>query len=240
MTTAYYSSRRAAIAGARRVLEKEGVTAPLVQVHFSIVEQVEGESWTWERIDNTPAIKAEKPATPQVDALPGMTPLGVRETTVDTHARRQAQVRAGGARSRAEGVAARKAARKAARQAEAAKAAVDAAPPVPTPAVRPSAERWRKAKRVEPGRVAYRPRAGSKQDKMYGMLTADAGVTPEAFCHVMNTLEGGSDKWTASSIWSSLNYLFVTLKGYGLEFDGQVFRLLRPADERAHEISKKG
>lgn len=110
----------------------------------------------------------------------------------------------------------------------------------PTPAVTPTGERWRRPKRVAPGKVAYRPRPGSLQQAMYDLLTQEGGVTVEAFCAEMERLGAKPTMTKLAQTWSNLGYLFVTLKGYGLEFDGQVIKLLVPADERAAVAQKGG
>lgn len=107
--------------------------------------------------------------------------------------------------------------------------------PAPAPAalVAPGAVRWAKAKREEPAKIAYKPRPGSSQAKMYDLLARPEGVDIQDFCDIMKG-EGIKDKTlhTPPSVWSCLRYLFVTSKGYGLSFDGSRLQLLVPKDER--------
>jgi hypothetical protein len=92
---------------------------------------------------------------------------------------------------------------------------------------------WRRAKHEDAARTAYRPRPGSLQRVMYDALTREGGITMEDFCDVVEK-SGSRDKmmYNPSGVWGGLRYLFVTLRGYGLDFDGERLRLLVPKDER--------
>lgn len=96
-------------------------------------------------------------------------------------------------------------------------------------------ERWRTPKRREPSKRCYMPRPGSKQDQAYQLLTQEGGIRVEDFCSAMAALDKdgkNSTEWREpGTIWGGLNYLFVTQKGYGLEFDGERIRLLKGAEE---------
>lgn len=115
----------------------------------------------------------------------------------------------------------------------------------PTPPVADKAARWRKPKTTQPSKVAYRPRAGSLQDRMYKLLTqigpqGERGVTVEEFCADMEAAGAAPTMLKHEQTWSNLGYLFVSQKGYGLEFDGMRIWLLVPKDERDAAAAKKG
>lgn len=100
---------------------------------------------------------------------------------------------------------------------------------------------WRRVKREEPSKIAYKPRPGTLQGQMYDGLTRDGGISMEDFCDLVEK-SGSKDKmmYTPSGVWGGLRYLFVTLRGYGLDFDGKMLKLLVPADERAPQPLKGG
>lgn len=100
---------------------------------------------------------------------------------------------------------------------------------------------WRRVKREEPSKIAYKPRPGTLQGQMYEGLTRDGGISMEDFCDLVEK-SGSKDKmmYTPSGVWGGLRYLFVTLRGYGLDFDGKMLKLLVPADERAPQPLKGG
>lgn len=104
-------------------------------------------------------------------------------------------------------------------------------------------ERWRTPKRREPSKRCYMPRPGSKQDKAYQLLTQEGGIRVEDFCAKMRALDTAgknSTEWKEpGTIWGGLNYLFVTQKGYGLDFDGERIRLLIGAEEVPFSTEKK-
>lgn len=107
--------------------------------------------------------------------------------------------------------------------------------PAPAPATpREDREIWRRVKREEPEKVAYRPVPGSVQAGLYDLLTTEGGMTMEDYCAKAAQLNT-RDKtlFTPPQVWGALRYLFVTKRGYGLDFDGQRIRLLVPADERS-------
>lgn len=91
--------------------------------------------------------------------------------------------------------------------------------------------RWARAKYEAPAKVAYRPRAGSSQAVMYSLLTRPNGIDIHDFCEEMKQFRDKTLHQPAT-VWSCLRYLFVTSKGYGLNFDGQRISLIVPADER--------
>lgn len=97
-------------------------------------------------------------------------------------------------------------------------------------------ERWRTPKRREPSKVCYKPRPGSKQAVAYELLTRKGGIRVEDFCSEMSKLDTSGKNTTEwkepGTIWGGLNYLFVSQKGYGLEFDGERIRLIIGAEER--------
>lgn len=104
-------------------------------------------------------------------------------------------------------------------------------------------ERWRTPKRREPSKRCYMPRPGSKQDVAYKLLTQEGGIRVEDLCTEMSKLDKAgknSTEWKEpGTIWGSLNYLFVTQKGYGLDFDGERIRLLVGKDEVPFSTTKK-
>lgn len=112
----------------------------------------------------------------------------------------------------------------------------------PTPVVAGKSipkERWRREKYKEPSKVSYAPRSGSLQEKMAKLLTRTrsgelTGITAEKFCETVNGYEESKGKvpWEPSSMWSSLNYLFVSQKGYGMRFTGTHIMLIEAADHR--------
>jgi hypothetical protein len=116
---------------------------------------------------------------------------------------------------------------------EPAPASTPAPTPAPTAAPAAGTARWAKPKKEPASKIAYRPRPGSSQAMMYGLLARPEGIDIQDFCDIMKG-EGIKDKTlhTPPSVWSCLRYLFVTSKGYGLSFDGSRIRLLVPADER--------
>lgn len=104
-------------------------------------------------------------------------------------------------------------------------------------------ERWRTPKRREPSKRCYMPRPGSKQDVAYQLLTQEGGIRVEDLCKKMAALDKSGKNTTEwkepGTIWGSLNYLFVTQKGYGLEFDGERIRLLKGKEEIPFNNGKK-
>jgi hypothetical protein len=222
ITPKTYSSRKAAIVGARRALETVFNDGTLVGVHFNpfLVEGAPyGEAWSWEPLtakakeacgvilkDHPVAVAG--PATPQADAL------DVLGLSGDTKAAIMAVLGLSG-------------------DTKAAIKSTDAHQPPTPPVASTPRELWRRAKTIKPSKISYRPKAGSVQAQMYTLLTATPPVTIEAFCAAMPAT-GTKDKvfLTPPRAWSRLNYLFVTQKGYGLDFDGTHIRLLVPTDER--------
>lgn len=104
-------------------------------------------------------------------------------------------------------------------------------------------ERWRTPKRREPSKRCYMPRPGSKQDTAYKLLTQKGGIRVEDFCTQMSALDTSGKNTTEwkepGTIWGGLNYLFVTQKGYGLNFDGERIELLIGAEEVPFSTTKK-
>lgn len=104
-------------------------------------------------------------------------------------------------------------------------------------------ERWRTPKRREPSKRCYMPRPGSKQDTAYKLLTQEGGIRVEDLCTEMSKLDTvgkNSTEWKEpGTIWGSLNYLFVTQKGYGLDFDGERIKLLIGKEEVPFSTTKK-
>lgn len=100
---------------------------------------------------------------------------------------------------------------------------------------------WRRKKREEPSKIAYKPRPGTLQGQMYDGLTREGGISMEDFCDLVEK-SGSKDKmmYTPSGVWGGLRYLFVTLRGYGLDFDGNMLKLLVPGDERTPQPLKGG
>jgi len=100
-------------------------------------------------------------------------------------------------------------------------------------------ERWRREKYTAPGKTSYAPRKNSLQEKMMKLLTRTrsgnlVGVTAEKFCEDTNAFSPNANvKWTPSNMWSQLNYLFVSQKGYGLKFNGTHIMLIEAEDHRA-------
>jgi hypothetical protein len=109
----------------------------------------------------------------------------------------------------------------------------------------PATPRWRKPKKTPASKVAYRPRAGSLQERMYTLLTqcgpdGERGITVEEFCDFMAKAGAKPTMTKHEQTWSNLGYLFVSLRGYGLEFDGSRIWLLVPKEERDAVAGKKG
>ncbi len=93
-------------------------------------------------------------------------------------------------------------------------------------------ERWRTPKSRPASRRCYAPRPGSKQAVAYGLLTRKGGIGVEEFCREMNkAIPDNKVPWEPANTWGSLNYLFVTQKGYGLKFDGERIELLIGTEE---------
>ncbi len=95
---------------------------------------------------------------------------------------------------------------------------------------------WRRPKNEAAQRVAYRPVAGSVQAGLYDIITKPGGVSMEEYCRraaQLNTRDRGL--YNPPQVWGALRYLFVTKRGYGLDFDGELIRLLVPADERTNK-----
>ena len=93
--------------------------------------------------------------------------------------------------------------------------------------------------------MAYRPRVGSLQERMYNLLTrpnpdGSTGPTVEEFCEDQRAAGAATTMLKHEQTWSNLGYLFVSLRGYGLEFDGSRIWLLVPKDERDAQPPKKG
>lgn len=105
-------------------------------------------------------------------------------------------------------------------------------------------ERWRTPKRREPSKRCYMPRPGSKQDTAYKLLTQEGGIRVEDFCAKMSALDTSGKNTTEwkepGTVWGGLNYLFVTQKGYGLDFDGERIRLLIGQEEVPFTNKQKG
>lgn len=94
-------------------------------------------------------------------------------------------------------------------------------------------ELWRRPKHEKAAKVAYRPKDGTIQATMYGLLTRPGGILVEEFCTIVEAT-GTRDKtlFTPSNVWAAMRYLYVASRGYGLDFDGQRLALIVPADER--------
>lgn len=105
-----------------------------------------------------------------------------------------------------------------------------AAPRAPA---QPGKEVWRRVKHEAAQKVAYRPLEGSVQAGLYDLLTAEGGMTMEEYCDKARQLKTrDATLFTPPQVWGALRYLFVTKRGYGLDFDGSRIRLVLPADER--------
>lgn len=102
---------------------------------------------------------------------------------------------------------------------------------------RRKSDRWRKPKHTDPAKVCWKPRAGTKQDKAYQLLTQPGGIDVDEFCRRMSALDKSGKNTTEwcdpRYLWGALSYLFVTQKGYGLDFDGRIIRLLIAKEERS-------
>jgi len=213
MTNTTYTTKRAAIAGARRALAKAGVENALSQVHFNVHLREDSDEWYWAAVDLTPAERKAQVTKPSGKSFPDADPGSTRELA-DQKAARQSR---------------------AAKQAIAETTARTPPTPPPTPPVAP-AERGRNPKRAQPAKIADRPRSGSQQRAAYELLTSPdypEGIEAQTFCDLMNPwVKPGATPWTPANTWGFLNYLLVSQKGYGLSFDGTRFRLLVPKDER--------
>ncbi len=102
---------------------------------------------------------------------------------------------------------------------------------------------WRRAKHENPSKVAYRPEAGTVQGELYALLTREGGILMEDYCEAAKQIKTkDATLFTPSSVWGALRYLFVTKRGYGLDFDGQKLQLLVPADERqsSRKLKREG
>lgn len=112
-------------------------------------------------------------------------------------------------------------------------AAAVKAKPVTAPATEKKAV-WRRAKNENAGKTAYRPEAGTVQAQLYDILTREpGGILMEDYCAAAQKVKTkDATLFTPSSVWGALRYLFVTNRGYGLDFDGAKLKLLVPTDER--------
>lgn len=121
------------------------------------------------------------------------------------------------------------------RQAAAADEAIKAKPVQPPAAAGPAKRSiWRRAKHEAAAKIAYRPEPGTVQAQLYDILTSSPdGLTMEDYCaRAAQVKTKDSTLFTPSAVWGALRYLFVTNRGYGLDFDGTRLKLLVPADER--------
>lgn len=99
------------------------------------------------------------------------------------------------------------------------------------PAVdRMPSERWRSTKELKAGSKCYMPRPNSLQHKMYELLSGD-GCTPEAFAEMITANRPKSTKtFLPIETWATCGYLFHKQKGWGLEFDGTIIKLVPAAE----------
>lgn len=214
MTKKTYSTRANAARAARAALAAKHPKGALSGVHFKISDNDDG--YGWEEInDGGPALVRARKTAPRPN-----TPEFEKQVLEDAQAM-------------------------SARTKQAAKDAIAATrDKTPTPAVTGAGPRWRKPKRSNPSKTAYRPRAGSLQELMYKLLTQEGeqgfGVTVEEFCATMENAGAKPTMTKHEQTWSNLGYLFVSLRGYGLEFDGSRIWLIVPKDERDAQPPKKG
>lgn len=102
---------------------------------------------------------------------------------------------------------------------------------------------WRRPKHENPSKIAYRPEDGTVQAGLYALLTKPGGIEMDAYCAAAKQLKTkDSTLFTPPSVWGALRYLFVTSRGYGLDFDGTKLQLLVPADERqsSRKLKREG
>lgn len=102
---------------------------------------------------------------------------------------------------------------------------------------------WRRAKHENVSKVAYRPEAGTVQGELYALLTRPGGITMEDYCEAAQKIKTkDATLFTPSSVWGALRYLFVTNRGYGLNFDGTKLQLIVPQDERqsSRKLKREG
>ena len=120
-------------------------------------------------------------------------------------------------------------------------AAAAAARTAPTPGGRSNI--WRRPKHENPSKIAYRPEDGTVQAGLYALLTQPGGITMDAYCAAAQALKTKDRTlFTPPAVWGALRYLFVTTRGYGLDFDGTVLKLLVPNDERqsSRKLKREG
>ena len=102
---------------------------------------------------------------------------------------------------------------------------------------------WRRAKHENASKVAYRPLDGTVQGELYKLLTREGGIPMEEYCEAAKQIKTkDATLFTPSSVWGALRYLFVTNRGYGLDFDGTKLALLVPNDERqsSRKLEREG
>lgn len=93
--------------------------------------------------------------------------------------------------------------------------------PAATPGVRPIRDKEKPiASKV------YPIRPGTMQEIAFKLLDTPDGMDVDEFIAKMNSYK--REKWTRSNAWSSLVYIFHTLKGYGLRCRDGRFYVLKP------------
>ncbi len=199
-----YSSRKTAVAGAKRALTKLGVISPMSDVHF-VIETTEfdkdgNRGFYWTRMDprtGLPWGQAEVATALEQEVAKG-------HLVYNEEGRKRLQ--------------------------DAAKTAIQNVKDTPVSVASPS-QRWRKPKEVAPAKKAYRPRPGSLQEQIYQLLIEPEGATPERICAGAIQAGASAKSWQAHLAWNEIKYLLVTVRGYGLKFDGTNLFLLLPKVE---------
>jgi hypothetical protein len=199
-----YTTRKAAIVGARREIARRGAPVnPLGGVHFTVDQcySDDGPAWYWQIIDLKTGL-----------------PEGVAETAEAIKAIDEA------AKDFIE----------AATEHQPRLPTIDPAS-TPTPPHTPRPPPGARPKPQPAGVKAYRPKPGTQQAMIYDLLVRPGGTDIEYLCGEINKTMGENTRvpWTPSNAWSGLRYLFCSLKGYGLRFDGRLLWLEVPK----HEVS---
>jgi hypothetical protein len=194
-----YTTRRAAVAGARRELAKLGRPGAIISgVHFIVSEEVAG-TFTFEIIDLKTGLPEGVAETVEAIKVLDEAAKGIIEALTDTEQQRREALAA------------------------------------PTPPLTPKPPRWARPKHEPAGVKAYRPKPGTQQAMIYDLLVRPQGTDIEYLCGEINKTMGENTRvpWTPSNAWSGLRYLFCSLKGYGLRFDGRLLWLEVPQHEVA-------
>lgn len=199
-----YTSRKAAVVGAKRALEKAGIKAPLSDVHFTITQA--GDNFTWQPVDMTPA----DPTTEKAQEPNGEASVGVIQTTAPATTTR--------------GVRQKAAAKDAITEGDKGQPTPDTGPTLPIASDNPAKDKEMPALRraakpisLEAKAKVYPRREGSKQAVLVDLLSREQGAT---FGELYDGLAAAGGKpWGGSTIRSGLAWDMNHIAGYGIRCD---------------------